>query len=50
VRLLDHLPNRPRPAREDCRRAALVVCSAAIDVEEAAELLELLGLVEELRR
>jgi hypothetical protein len=50
VRLLDHLPHQPRPAREDYRRAALVVCAAAVDVDEAAELLDLLGLVEELRR
>lgn len=36
-------------SREDLRRAALTVCGYATDTDDARELLEALGLVEDLR-
>ena len=36
-------------SRDDLRRAALTVCSYATDVDDARDLLEALGLVEDLR-
>lgn len=35
--------------REDLRRAALTVCGYATDVDDAREMLEALGLVDDLR-
>lgn len=37
-------------SRDDLRRAALTVCGYALDVEDARDLLEALGLVEDLRQ
>lgn len=36
-------------SRDDLRRAALTVCSYATDVDDARDLLEALGLAEDLR-